>query len=61
MSVEPTSKSDFPILRTKILIPRAPTEYVHRPHLIERINRGVNGPLTLLAAPAGYGKTNLLI
>ena len=52
---------DIPLLQTKISIPRIPTEFVHRPRLTERINRGVKGPLTLLAAPAGFGKTNLLI
>lgn len=52
---------DIPLLRPKISIPRSPTEFVHRPRLTERINHGVKGPLTLLAAPAGFGKTNLLI
>jgi len=55
--------TDFrpPLLRTKISVPRLPGEYVHRPRLTDRINQGVKGPLTLLAAPAGFGKTNLLI
>jgi len=52
---------DIPLLRPKISIPRSPTGFVHRPRLTERINHGVKGPLTLLAAPAGFGKTNLLI
>jgi LuxR family maltose regulon positive regulatory protein len=50
-----------PLLRTKISIPRLPGEFIHRPRLTERIHQGVKGPLTLLAAPAGFGKTNLLI
>ena len=50
-----------PILRTKISVPKVSPEFVHRPRLTERINRGVEGPLTLLLAPAGYGKTSLLI
>lgn len=49
------------LLSTKISIPRLPLEYVNRPRLTGLINRGVLGPMTLLAAPAGYGKTNLLI
>lgn len=50
-----------PLLCTKISAPQIPPEYVRRPRLTERINRGVKGPLTLLSAPAGFGKTNLLI
>ncbi len=49
------------LLKTKISVPPLPREFVHRPRLTDRINQGVNGPLTLLAAPAGFGKTNLLI
>jgi LuxR family maltose regulon positive regulatory protein len=35
---------------------------VHRPHLVERLNEGLhyNRQLTLIAAPAGFGKTTLL-
>ncbi|MCB0111192.1 MAG: AAA family ATPase, partial [Caldilineaceae bacterium] len=35
---------------------------VHRPHLVERLNRGIDqgGKLTLLSAPAGFGKTTLV-
>lgn len=61
MPFHPTSNLDSPLLRTKITPPRIPPEFVHRPRLTERIDRGVKGPLTLLSAPAGYGKTNLLI
>jgi len=50
-----------PLLKTKISIPRLPGEFIHRPRLTERIHQGVKGSLTLLAAPAGFGKTNLLI
>ena len=49
-----------PLLSTKNVVPLVPAEFVHRPRLIERINRGVQGPLTLLAAPAGSGKTSAL-
>jgi LuxR family transcriptional regulator, maltose regulon positive regulatory protein len=52
--------TDRPLLRTKISVPHIPPDFVHRPRLTERIDRGVIGPLTLLAAPAGFGKTNLL-
>ncbi|HVN54781.1 MAG TPA: LuxR C-terminal-related transcriptional regulator [Anaerolineaceae bacterium] len=49
------------LLKTKINIPRIPHEFVHRPRLTELIDRGAQGPLTLICAPAGYGKTNLLV
>ena len=52
---------EVPLLRTKISIPQLPPVFVHRSELIERIDEGVKGPLTLLIAPAGFGKTNLLL
>jgi LuxR family maltose regulon positive regulatory protein len=33
---------------------------VNRPRLVERLETGLRGPLTLIAAPAGYGKTTLM-
>jgi LuxR family maltose regulon positive regulatory protein len=57
----PVTELKPPLLRTKISIPRLPGEFVHRLRLTERIHQGVKGPLTLLVAPAGFGKTNLLI
>ena len=33
---------------------------VRRPHLVERLQAGLSGPLTLVSAPAGTGKTTLL-
>ena len=50
----------LPILKTKISIPVISAEFVHRSRLEERLNQGVRGPLTLLSAPAGFGKTHLL-
>lgn len=52
---------ELPLLRTKISVPPIPPEFVRRPRLTDRVNRGVKGPLTLLSAPAGFGKTNLLV
>jgi LuxR family transcriptional regulator, maltose regulon positive regulatory protein len=48
------------LLRTKIAIPTTRPGYVRRPKLTARINEGVKGALTLLSAPAGFGKTQLL-
>ena len=33
---------------------------MRRPQLAERLIQGVMGPLTLVSAPAGFGKTTLL-
>ena len=49
-----------PILATKLYIPPPRPKVVHRPRLIELLNEGLNHRLTLLSAPAGFGKTTLL-
>jgi LuxR family maltose regulon positive regulatory protein len=49
-----------PLLTTKLYIPPARPGLVLRPRLIERLNRGRQGRLILLSAPAGFGKTTLL-
>src|SRR3979409_1165111 len=48
-----------PILATKLYIPRLRPHVVIRPRLIERLNEGLHRKLTLIAAPAGFGKTTL--
>ena len=48
------------LLTTKFYFPAARANLVPRPQLIERLVRGLGGPLTLISAPAGYGKTTLL-
>jgi LuxR family maltose regulon positive regulatory protein len=47
-------------LTTKFYFPPPRTKLVQRPQLIERLSEGLKGPLTLIAAPAGYGKTTLM-
>jgi LuxR family maltose regulon positive regulatory protein len=49
-----------PLLQTKFYIPRPPRDLVPRPRLIERLDRGTASRLTLVSAPAGFGKTTLL-
>src|SRR5687768_13879186 len=49
-----------PILATKLYIPPLRPRVVPRPHLIERLNDGLHRKLTLIAAPAGFGKTTLV-
>jgi LuxR family maltose regulon positive regulatory protein len=48
------------ILVTKLFVPPTRAELVHRPGLIERLNDGLDRKLTLLSAPAGFGKTTLV-
>ena len=50
----------LPILRTKLHRPRMAVDFVPRPHMIERLNQNRQQPLTLISAPAGYGKTTLI-
>jgi LuxR family maltose regulon positive regulatory protein len=55
-----------PLLQTKLHIPPVRPEVVPRPRLIERLNAGLRTPgpwarkLTLVSAPAGFGKTTLV-
>src|SRR4051794_13768061 len=49
-----------PLLETKLYVPRRRRGLVARPRLIERLNRGAESTLTLVSAPAGFGKTTLL-
>ncbi len=49
-----------PILATKLYVPPTQPSVVHRPRLTERPNEGLDRRLTLISAPAGFGKTTLL-
>jgi LuxR family transcriptional regulator, maltose regulon positive regulatory protein len=49
-----------PLIRTKLRLPFIRADLVPRPRLQEKILRGLHGPLTLITAPAGFGKTTLL-
>jgi len=49
-----------PLLETKFYVPRNRGGVVSRPRLSERLNRGLEATLTLVSAPAGFGKTTLL-
>ncbi len=50
------------LLSTKLFIPQARhlQEVLPRPRLVERLQHGLTRKLTLISAPAGYGKTMLL-
>lgn len=59
---------DEPLLQTKLYIPNTSSDHtarlrsslVIRPRLIEQLNGGLPGKLTLISAPAGFGKTTLV-
>ncbi len=48
------------LLQTKLYVPRLRPFLVPRPHLIEKLNQGLHRKLTLISAPAGFGKTTLV-
>jgi LuxR family maltose regulon positive regulatory protein len=50
-----------PLLTTKLNIPPARPRLVPRPRLIECLDEGLQGRLILVSAPAGFGKTTLLV
>ena len=48
------------ILNSKIFIPPSSSKLVPRQRLIDLLNKGLNCKLSLVSAPAGYGKSTLL-
>ncbi len=55
----PDSSPD-PLLATKLHWPRPRPGLVDRDHLLDRLQQGAHKALTLISAPAGFGKTTLL-
>ena len=53
--MEPTT-----LIRTKLNRPRVVSNLVERPRLVGVLNRGLERKLTLVSAPAGFGKTTLI-
>ncbi len=49
-----------PLVATKVFIPPVRRSLVARSRLSERLDRGAESRLTLISAPAGFGKTTLL-
>ncbi|HEX9134213.1 MAG TPA: LuxR family transcriptional regulator, partial [Ktedonobacteraceae bacterium] len=58
----PASRSEQggPLLVPKLRPPRLYPSLVTRPRLLARLDAGLDGKLTLLSAPAGFGKTTLV-
>ena len=55
-----TGAMSTPLLATKLYLPPPRPNAVLRPRLIERLNAGLHRKLTLISAPAGFGKTTLV-
>ncbi len=53
--------SEITIIRTRITTPRRRSDLVDRPRLLRLLSELVEKRLTLVSAPAGYGKTSLLV
>src|SRR5690349_596059 len=49
-----------PVLATKLYIPPPRSKGVTRRRLTERLTEGLRSKLTLISAPAGFGKTTLV-
>jgi hypothetical protein len=48
------------LLQTKLNGPRKRSDLITRDRLLERLNAGLSGNVTLVCAPAGFGKTTLI-
>jgi len=55
----PVGAEPLPLLTTKLYRPPVTPDLEQRDRLIERLQRNRQRPLTLISAPAGYGKTML--
>jgi LuxR family maltose regulon positive regulatory protein len=50
----------IPLIRTKLHRPPVVSDHIHRPRLLKQLNRNRQRPLSLVSAPAGYGKSTLV-
>lgn len=48
------------LFQTKLYLPQVDHNYIERPQLIDHLNRGLDRKLTVITAPAGYGKTTVV-
>jgi len=61
MSSSNTDTKTSTLIRTKLNIPRTSGELVERPRLLDQLNQRLNRKVTLISAPAGFGKTTLAV
>jgi len=55
-----TETTVLSLIRTKLHKPQVSPDLIPRPRLVKRLNHALDRKLTLVSAPAGYGKTTLL-
>src|SRR4051812_863375 len=55
-----TYPAELRVARTRLHRPRPPADVIDRPQLLARLDRAVDVKMTLVWAPAGYGKSTLL-
>ena len=53
--------TDILLIRTKLNIPEISADLVQCPRLLEKLNQRLNRKVTLVTAPAGFGKTSLVV
>src|SRR4051812_10003374 len=58
--MNPSISIENQLLATKFFVPVAPGSLISRPRLSTLLNQSLERPLTLISAPAGFGKTTLL-
>jgi LuxR family transcriptional regulator, maltose regulon positive regulatory protein len=58
--MNPSALSDHQLLSTKFFVPAVPRKLIARPRLDNLLEKSFSYPLTLVSAPAGFGKTSLL-
>jgi LuxR family maltose regulon positive regulatory protein len=62
LTEEPMPSEKLPLLlATKVLPPRLPAGLIDRPRLFDLVTQAENRRLTVIKAPAGFGKTSLAI
>ena len=58
--VAPTLDHSLSLKQTKLYRPHNLSDLITRTRLLERLNAGLRGKVTLVSAPTGFGKTTLL-
>jgi LuxR family maltose regulon positive regulatory protein len=55
-----TGDHPMALIQTKLYRPRKRSDVISRARLLERLHAGLSGNITLVSAPAGFGKTTLI-
>src|SRR6266566_2787047 len=55
-----TVEHPMALIQTKLYRPRKRSDLISRARLLERLHAGLSGNITLISAPAGFGKTTLI-